>query len=305
MALKLLDLIFLTRPILLIPVWTIFLHSQASGAMRPYLQLWPQPDRLVALAVLTLIAMGAYVLNQIFDIATDLANDKLFLLSQGIVSRRAAWICYGLVTLGGIAAASLLLRSPIIIGMVWALALAGILYSAPGIRLKDRPIWGMAVNASAYGIFVPLSARPDLSWSQAPLATGPYFLAVAAAYILTTIPDRKGDAAAGKQTVAVRLGSRPALYLALGLAGACAAVSACGHNWGMTTVALVTIVLIGAALTSARGLAAASMSKIPIMLLTVLAGSYFPLYFAVVLLTIVLTRAYYKSRFGIVYPRIG
>jgi len=304
MALKLLDLIFLTRPILLIPVWTIFLHSHASGAGTAYFQLWPQPDGLIALLSLTLIAMGAYVLNQIFDIATDLANDKLFILSRGIVSRRAAWVCFVLLTLGGIAVASLFLASPLMIGMAWALGLMGILYSAPGIRLKDRPVWGLVVNALAYGILVPLSAWPNLSWSQAPLATGPYILAVAAAYVMTTIPDLKGDAAAGKRTMAVRLGSRPSLYLASGLAGACAAVSAFGHNWDMTMVALVTILLIGAGQMPARGLAAASMSKIPILLLTVLTGMFFPLYFAVVLLTIVLTKAYYKSRFGIIYPRI-
>jgi len=45
--------------------------------------------------------------------------------------------------------------------------------------------------------------------------------------------------------------------------------------------------------------------KFPILLLTLLAGIHFPFYLFLLLLTIILTRVYYKKRFGIVYPKLG
>ena len=79
----------LTRPTLLIPLWTM--HVLGAAHAGPGGVTWAPPGRLVALGVAhTCLIAAAYVLNQLTDIDTDAANDKLFLLAGGLVSRRFA-----------------------------------------------------------------------------------------------------------------------------------------------------------------------------------------------------------------------
>ena len=295
------DFIFFGRPILLIPVWTIYLHFLAVGSnVNSSIDL---PAKLYGLAGLTLITMGAYVLNQVFDIETDRLNDKLCFLPRGIISIRAAWIYYAMLTVGGLLILLLFARASVIPSIL--IVLLGVSYSAPGLRLKDQPVAGLFANAVTFGFLVPACAAPDAVYGTLGRAAIPYLLAVTAVFILTTIPDMAGDAATSKRTISVVLGPRQALWLALAAAILTAWTAFFSGNHEVGAVAVMTAALVAYLLISYNPRVILFAGKAPIVLLTLMAAYHFPAYLVLLVLTIVLTRVYYKNRFGIIYPRLS
>ncbi|HTY08845.1 MAG TPA: hypothetical protein VMF29_06745, partial [Candidatus Edwardsbacteria bacterium] len=84
-----LDYLFVLRPILLVPAWTMLLvgHYQGSATHR---MTWRLPGRLwLALGLYSGLMGAVYIVNQIFDVETDRLNRKLFLVADGFVSRPA------------------------------------------------------------------------------------------------------------------------------------------------------------------------------------------------------------------------
>jgi len=300
---KILDLIFFARPILLIPAWTVYLHYGAACRSPGYIGVYPDGAAGVHLAILTLITAAAYVFNQIFDIASDRANDKLYFLPRNIITLPTAWIYYAFLTIAGLSMSVLV--EPGILPASAALVSLGILYSAPVIRMKDRPLAGLLANAAAFGLLIPWMAARTCPEAAVSVRALPYFLAVAAGYVLTTIPDRAGDAATGKRTVAVILGQTGSLWLAVILALSTTFVSLWLGNYEMAATAFVTVIGAGCLVASFNAKWLIATSKLPILVLTVFAAVHFPLYFIILLLTIVLTRLYYNRRFGIIYPKMG
>ncbi|MDD4052851.1 MAG: UbiA family prenyltransferase [candidate division Zixibacteria bacterium] len=295
------DFIFFGRPILLIPVWTIYLHFLAVGSHDGgAVDLW---TNLYGLAALTLIMMGAYVLNQIFDIETDRINDKLYFLPRGVISIRAAWIWYAVLTSGGLLIPLFFARASMISAIL--IVVLGVLYSAPGAKWKDLPVAGLLVNAATFGFLVPACAAPGFVYTDLGRPAIPYFMAVTTAFVLTTIPDMAGDAATSKKTVAVALGPKRALWLALVVALLTVWTGVFIGNYEIGIVAGITAVLIVILLISFNSRLMLFTCKAPILLLTLMAAFHFPLYLVLLVLTIVLTRVYYKTRFGIIYPRLS
>lgn len=300
---KFVDLIFLGRPMLVIPVWTVYLHFLAFSSDGEYLLVFPGREAIYQLVVLALIFMGGYIINQIFDIESDRLNDKLYFLPRGIISPALAWVCYFALTIGGLGLAVFL--CPEAIRAVLAIIGLGILYSVPGIRLKDSPVGGLVTNAFAYGFLIPWMSGLGSSYQLSIVAMTPYFLAVAAGYILTTIPDLDGDMATGKRTVAVILGPKGALWLTLLTTMIAAATAVWVGNIEMAIVAALTFVGVIYLLFSFKFRVLMLTCKIPILLLTLLAGVHYLFYAVLLLLTINLTRFYYKRRFGVIYPKLG
>jgi 4-hydroxybenzoate polyprenyltransferase len=109
------------------------------------------------------------------------------------------------------------------------LFLLGVAYSAPPLRLKDRPLAGLFANAYAFGALIPLAATREISFDSSYLpawSLAAYFtLAVAGVHILTTLPDREGDRATGKKTVAGVMSGKMAKLLALLFIAASAVVA--------------------------------------------------------------------------------
>ncbi|MEZ5358924.1 MAG: UbiA family prenyltransferase [Candidatus Zixiibacteriota bacterium] len=288
---------------LLIPVWTVYLHATAHIYHHNRISLEFSTGEAINIGVLTLVFIGTYVVNQIFDIESDRINRKLFFLPDKIISLNAAWVYYAIVSASGIVLAVL---STIQTGLTASIIVTlGLLYSIPGIRLKDRPVAGLIANAIAYGFLVPaihgLSSIALEAWS----AVLPYMLAIATGYILTTIPDQEGDHATEKRTVAVLLGPKKTLQLALLVAILTIAAALFAHNLDMIIVSGVTAILIIIQMYRGNTRQLLFICKFPILLLTVAAGLYFPFYLLFLLLTTIGTRAYYKKRFGIVYPKLS
>ena len=119
------------------------------------------------------------------------------------------------------------------------LALLALGYTAPPLRLSWRG-WGeatVAVTHSVGVIGVGWLAQGGAPGAALPwLLALPLGLAVLPAIILAGLPDRAADAAVGKRTLAVRLGARRAVRLALALAWAAWLAALALRLWGPAPV---------------------------------------------------------------------
>ncbi len=300
---KFLDFFFAARPMLHLPVWSVYLialrfHLQVSIA-----DLTGRDCGM--LVCLSLLAAGAYFINQVYDYRSDEINEKLGFLQRGLFTKRelaAAGLVVMVLAMAGAAFYSLLVAA-----VVLQLIILGYAYSVPPVRLKDRPVGGLLANAYGFGFLVPLVASPPEVHDPGRLAwpNSFYFsLAVAAVYLLTTLPDREGDRAAGKRTLAVVLRPAQVKLLALlfwVLAGWVAYWSRQPFLSGLAIISLLPT--CGALLVQSAKLDLLA-AKLPILLLTLLAGYYFPAYFVFIIVLLVATRIYYRKRFNLAYPSL-
>jgi 4-hydroxybenzoate polyprenyltransferase len=287
------DYLFLLRPALLAPVWTIFLLGYGrAGALRA--GLW------LGLIATTAAFGSAFVLNQVFDVESDRHNRKCPFLSTGLISRKQALGFYGVLLLLALIGAWYARGVGLVVLCVAAL---GVLYSAPPWRLKDRPYAALAANAVAHGVLAFLAGRlaAGTDWGPALPASLPYACGVAAVYLHTTIPDLDGDRLAGKQTLAVTLGAARAARWALG--------------WYLSALLLalyrVDVLFLLAVLPAAPAFARAGrghMQWVPravrwsVIGLSCAAVFTAPWYAAVLALGLWSTRVYYRRTWGLSYP---
>jgi len=317
---KVIDCFFLLRIPLLVPVWTIVLLGWITG--RPetvpggilVTGAWDDPNvkrLMLSLVGFSLIVAFIYVVNQIVDIESDRINHKLFLLPHGFVSVRTAWVLALACALAGMIIA---LRGGWTLVVLFSLGLLlGVMYNLPPVRLKDRPIGGVIANCLGHGALTYLigwyaahcmhadvwaTLRTGLLASVSPaLANGAVFLA-------STIPDAQGDQATGKVTFCVRYGLRTTSVCAsLLCAGALAGVFLMPyHQWVMGATAVVSLALFAWLAVSGRREMAYQAFRWPVLLLSATIAVMTPLYGVALLSTYVLSRIYYRHRFGIEYP---
>lgn len=178
------------------------------------------------------IHLGLNVVNDIYDEEADEANmtptpfsGGSRMLQYGLVSRKQMGLLAGTLFGAGIGIGLLLcvLRG-------WSLLWSGIpgvllayFYTAPPIRLAYRGVGDIAV-AIGFGPITVLGtyfvAAQRYSWGAA-VASIPVALFVMLILYVNQIPDRTGDAIAGKRTLAVRLSKKAIVggYLIAALAG--------------------------------------------------------------------------------------
>jgi 4-hydroxybenzoate polyprenyltransferase len=297
---KIIDFIFAARPMLLLPTWSIYLVTvrliKGQGNFDDSIGL--------ILIGITLITIGAYFINQIYDFESDRQNKKLGILQRGLIQKSEMMAAY--------IATSVL---PLLLGFIIdfkigllmiIMILLGYIYSAPPFRLKDRPISGLLANAVAYGVLVPLAVPEfisDINISRAPIIFCFYSM-VAAAYLLTIIPDREGDRKSGKSTLATLLSNRPIIISAIIFLVVALYSALLLNNIFLIIICIISIVLFIIALIINRNKIILFACKFPILLLSLLAGYYFPTYLVFLLVLLIMTRLYYNKRFGIVYPRL-
>lgn len=298
---KVLDFIFAARPMLLLPVWSLYLIAYNFYFGTDSFDWY----NIIALICLTFLVAGAYYINQIYDYQSDLINKKLGFLQSGKISKNEMIVVYVAISVIAIITG---FRLSIFLGAVFcSVFILGYFYSAPPLRLKDRPILGLLSNSFAYGILVPLSIPGFAEKTDYLIMILPiyYFMIVSAGYLLTVLPDREGDAKTGKKTLAVILSDRSIIIVATFLL-----LFSLLLAWEMNHLFLIIIssastLLYTVSLIIPKRELILLACKLPILLISLLAGYYYPGYFVFLLALLFLTRLYYKKRFGMVYPRIN
>lgn len=303
---------------LILPVWTIALLGNRAALWRtrssdPFhldrypVSEWTTGDLHLLLMMLcgALVAGGAFVLNQIYDIETDRKNKKLFLLPEGHVALSEAWFIYFFSTAIGIAGGFLLNWQ---LGVLLACgALLGLQYSHPRFNVRQDSWRSLRNNMLAHGMLVfmfgwVLAKNFDI---ESVLKSVPYMLGVAALYLNTTLPDIKGDESAGKKTYGVEWGVKKSESVALFLVvlALIAAVLAADYAFAVAAaIALPFFVLARVKKSIDHSMLA---TKVALLALSLMAVLYFPPYILLLILTILLTRLYHAKRFSISYPSLG
>ncbi len=297
---KVIDFIFAARPMLLLPVWSLYLIADKFYFGAEFFEILD----FIVLFSLTLLVAGAYYINQIYDYQSDLINKKLGFLQSGKISKNEMTVVFVLISI--IAIITGFKISPFLGGLFCVVFILGYIYSAPPLRLKDRPLLGLLSNSFAYGFLVPLSipgiaATPDYLIMIMPTY---YFMIVSAGYLLTIIPDRDGDAKTGKQTLAVLLSDKSVIIVAIILLMISLLLAWQMNHLLLMIISSISILLYITILISPKINLILMACKVPILLMSLLAGYYYPGYLIFLVALLILTRLYYKKRFGMVYPRI-
>jgi len=300
-----LDYVFLLRPMILIPVWTFFLLGAHHGAAASGTEI-DAPRLLAGLCSFTALLGAIYIVNQIADRDADLAANKLFLLSKGIVPVRAAWIEAAALAVAAFGVAFLFL--PALFSWVLAASLAlGAAYSLEPVRLKRRPVLDTLANAVGNGVLNTLAGwiaagAPPGGWP----ALAPYPLAVASVHLATTLADAPADAGMGFRTSGAALGVSRGLFVSTALMGGAVVAAYLAANVPALAASILSLPFFLIPVRSVTSPAKAGDALIPAkaatLLFSIAAGFLFPLYIPFLAAAIFLTRLYYRRRFGIDYP---
>lgn len=309
--LRMLDYLYLTRPILFFPGWTTLLAGYFSAvayqSSLPALAIAWQGDAITGRLGLMLIAfaaaMGAsFILNQLKDLHTDRENHKLFFLGEGMISQKSAYIETGiLLLLALILGAFLHLRVLAILSLF--VLVTGYLYNYPPLQMKNFPVRGLLANmAMGWLAFVAGWAMLDEFSVEMVEISLPFLLYNSGLYLLTTIPDADGDRATGKTTIAVKLGTVATIWLSNALF---VGTSLSGFWLGSTFFAAVSLLILPfmvIATVSRKVEHVIVAVKMGIFFFSLAICVKFPPLLAIILGAFFLTRYYYRKRFDLDYP---
>jgi 4-hydroxybenzoate polyprenyltransferase len=289
-----LDLAFLTRPVLLGPVWVIYGAGALIAGGTPGIDLF----------FVSLLVAGVYVHNQLCDEESDRINRKLFIIADGHVDR--AWVWIFTVCLWTAA----ILWAALHGNRVWLYLLAlgiGLLYNAgrPA-AWKNRPWLGLLANGAAHGSITFIAGYHAVGGDMVSglLASLPYAAAVCAVYLGTTLVDARGDAATGKHTFGVAYGYGPASVLMAGLVAAAAIGARLLDDHWMAAAAMLSLpayVFLSIRRTERNAQIAV---KWAVVALALVIGIRWPVLFVLAIATFFASRVYYRMRFGLRYPNI-
>jgi len=297
---NILDHIFILRPMLHLPVWTIMI----LGYYRAQSDISSWTVLPVSLLLGSALFGAVFIINQIYDIESDRLNDKLHFLPKGIVKTGVAWIITIFLNLISLVIAFYISFA---VGFASLLVIVlGILYSVPPISLKDKAWPAAFANGLGHGTLVfaiGYCAAGGQLWDGI-IKSIPYFMAVTAVYIGTTLPDISGDKKSGKFTVGVVFGERYSKYIIL-----LYYITAVFAGYVIFDIPFVTASVVVAPLYLWSAFSGSIKPvvlavKLSIISLTIAAGYFYPVYIIFLIALIYATRKYYKHRFNMAYPSI-
>ncbi|MCB0277124.1 MAG: UbiA family prenyltransferase [Calditrichaeota bacterium] len=307
------DYFFLMRPILFFPGWSSLLggylvaRRPGEALLDPY---WISPrwfglELALALLSFALNMAGTFILNQLRDIESDRTNQKLFFLGEGMIPVKHGIWQSGLTIGAGLIIAAFLGTPFFLFSLAFAV-ITGFAYNFPPLEMKSYPVRGLLANMAmgwlAFVLGYCLAENPGREMAAVSI---PFLAFNTALYLLTTLPDIRGDRATGKNTFPVRYGELTTLLFSAALL-----LAATGSAFWMREVLL----LFPALLALGFNLLALPGNKIAPVLQSVKLGLFsfsvmvclkLPLYLLLIFLAYFLTRRYYRKRFGIVYPSFG
>ena len=197
---------------------------------------------------LFLLEVATVLINEVVDFDSD-RNNRYFstftggsrVLVDGVLSLRQLRFGIGMALIAFMTATLWLLTvSPasgaVLLSVLGVMTLLAIGYTAPPLKLSYRGLGEIDV-AITHSIGVILCGYVFLggAWDDPMpwLLSVPLLLAILPSITLSGIPDLEADAAVGKRTLAVRLGQRGALRVALGFTLLAPGAAAIGQMAGM------------------------------------------------------------------------
>lgn len=234
-------------------------YTAGALAAGPPGGVFGNPVFWVGYLCLFLLEVATVLSNELLDVNSDRRNRffSMFtggsrVLVEGLLSPREvqAGIALSLASFVAATAALLALTPGSAFAVLTVLALLTLLaigYTVPPLKLSYRGLGEIDV-AVTHSLGVMLCGflflgghwQDPLPW----LLSLPLLLAILPSIILAGIPDLEADAAAGKRTLAVRLGQRRALWLATALTALAAAAAVSWDLLGLASGAYVGIVYL-------------------------------------------------------------
>jgi len=307
---KLCDYIFVLRPTLFFPVWTVYaagylaFHKFSAAGINAAAPALDQ-TALSLLGILTLLMGSGYILNQLCDVETDRRNHKLFLIADRHLSPLAAWTEMILLC-GFTLVAGFFYGTAIGVLLAIIFLLTGIFYNVAPFAWKGRPLLGLISNAlGALLIFTAGWWSQQIEWQLPVRHALPYMFAVAAVYLYTTLLDLDGDAGAEKMTFGVRYG-----FSATTIAGCMLELGALISAWWLKDFVIFFPALIAApffirAAVKQRLGDVSRAIKLPIVFLAVAICLHVWQYFLLLAFVFYFSKWYYRRRFGLNYPSLA
>jgi len=328
---RLLDLFFLSRPVL-VAVVLLFPLAGARG------MTWRDPFLWLLLLQDAALVGGAFVLNQLHDRAGDEANGKCPTLARTAVTESEARLLAVLLAMVG-AFCAFLLGPWHLAGALIFFTLSALAYNLPPLRAKDRPLLAPLLAAPAYlllvaqaewlsrnrtysleslllgvvGDLVPPGALDGVAplvqaalWLSILRESLPMVLAGLSLSLLSTVPDMAGDRLAGKRTWAVTWGGASTWHASALLMSLAFLLAALQGDWILAAPALASALLMRWGRRKAEDRATAeAVLRLSVFLMALALCLVWPLLGGVALLLLWLARGYYQRRFHLDYPDMG
>jgi 4-hydroxybenzoate polyprenyltransferase len=310
----LMDIAFLTRPMLWIPVWGFSVFGYRCGSCAGgdivKIPLWSigHTAALAWMIVFSFSVGAVYVMNQIADYEVDRVNDGFPLLVKVRYPRGTLFAAIVACAMIG-CIAPLAHHAGVSALSLAALALGGA-YSVKPAYLSGRPVADFLANAAGYG-WIAFGAGWALSGTQVPLfsaeylrASMPYFLLMCAGSLSSTIPDMAGDARGGKRTTAVALGASRAHALACAFLAVAAAAAVFAHDTVAGACAGIAMPIYAVFLFRRTRIWMEATYKIGGGAMMIAAGVIMPAFAAAAAVTFGATWLYFRMRHRISYPSL-
>lgn len=309
--LRFLDLLFLMRPVLLVPVWGFSLFGYYRARcfdIRQIQSLWNSTSISTCLILCFFsISVGTvYILNQIADIEVDKKNGGLPLIASGIVSRNQALNFSIVIFLLSLLPILLLNRAVAFLSVLTLII--GLLYSFKPFYFSGKPFLDFTSNAVGYGIIAFgagwVCGGKSLTDNNFLFFALPYFLLMCAGSISSTLPDHDGDASVGKNTTAVLLGIKNAHLLATLLLLSAVILAIKQHDIFTLICTTVPMPFYWAYLIKPSVTLMEATYKVGGAIIMICAGLIFPWMIAAGIIVFFLTRLYFRIRHGVLYPSL-
>jgi len=311
---KLLDYFFVLRPTLFYPVWTVSLAGYWASIR--YGKKPTDFDRIffigqhdvtyiILIGLFTLVMGASFLINQIEDAETDRLNDKLYLIANGDVTTKLAYIETAVLLVLPFILLAIFSQELLIIAIL-SFFVTGWCYSCKPLLLKNRPYGGLFANILGYYLvfsFGWMIANQD--GVQMILHATPYVFGILSVYFFTTIPDIEGDSAVNKITMAVKYGSYPMIIAGL-VSNAIAVIFSLLLKDYVILIATLTVLpfFIQTAIRKSVN-DVLRTNKFATLFLSLIISYRFPGYLILMVVVFFFTRWYYRKRFNITYPSFG
>jgi 4-hydroxybenzoate polyprenyltransferase len=262
-------------------------------------------DIWILLFSFAILMGGAFIFNQLCDVESDRQNRKLFLISDGLISRRVAIV--EAITLS-LVALTIGLVFDLFVGMVYGIffLVTALLYNYRPAILKDRPWGSLLANAVMGGLAFCAGWAAQYQFNTNLIFDLlPYLLFNTALYLHTTLPDIEGDRGMQKRTLAVIYGPDMIIRAAFMIYMTGFFVAWMANDYLALFFFICSAPFFVYTVISHNILAAVQTTKYGILFFAVAICLRWPPYFILMLSGFVLTKLYYKMRFNFNYPQLS